>query len=67
MMTQDSPAPLAEHEILAVQGGMVYMTDLERRLAPYFERAEPRQRAIIAIDTVAGDPLGRHARREHPL
>jgi hypothetical protein len=28
---------------------MGYLTDIERRLAPYFERAEPRQRAIAYL------------------
>ncbi len=33
----------------AVQGGLAYMADLERRLAPYFERAEPRRRAMTYL------------------
>jgi SRSO17 transposase len=33
----------------AVQGGLAYMADLERRLAPYFERAEPRRRALAYL------------------
>jgi SRSO17 transposase len=33
----------------AVQGGLAYMADLERRLAPYFERAEPRRRALASL------------------
>src|SRR5262249_60997716 len=28
------------------QGGLAYVADLERRLAPYFAGAEPRQRAL---------------------
>jgi SRSO17 transposase len=33
----------------AVQGGLAYLADMERRLAPYFERAEPRQRAMAYL------------------
>jgi SRSO17 transposase len=46
MVTDESTASLAEQERLAVQGGMTYVTDIERRLAPYFARAEPRQRVM---------------------
>jgi SRSO17 transposase len=35
-----------DQDVSAVQGGVAYLSDLERRLAPYFERAEPRQRAM---------------------
>jgi SRSO17 transposase len=45
----DSPLSLADQEIPAVQGGMAYLADIERRLAPYFERAEPRQRAMAYL------------------
>jgi SRSO17 transposase len=33
----------------AVQGGQAYLADIARRLAPYFERVEPRQRAIAYL------------------
>src|SRR5918992_3450183 len=33
----------------AVRGGSAYMADVERRLAPYFERAEPRRRAMAYL------------------
>jgi SRSO17 transposase len=33
----------------AVQGGTAYLADVERRLAPYFERAEPRRRAMAYL------------------
>jgi SRSO17 transposase len=33
----------------AVQGGPAYLADIERRLAPYFERAEPRRRALAYL------------------
>jgi SRSO17 transposase len=49
MVTQESMPPLAEQGLMAVQGGMAYLTDSERRLAPYFERAEPRQRAMAYL------------------
>jgi SRSO17 transposase len=32
-----------------IQGGLAYMADLERRLAPYFERAEPRRRTMAYL------------------
>jgi SRSO17 transposase len=40
---------LAEEAARAVQGGTAYLADVERRLAPYFERAEPRRRAIAYL------------------
>jgi hypothetical protein len=36
-------------DVSAVLGGAVYLSDLERRLAPHFERAEPRQRAMAYV------------------
>jgi hypothetical protein len=32
-----------------VEGGAAYLTDLECRLMAYFERAEPRQRAMAYL------------------
>jgi len=50
MMSTIAPsAPVVDHDVSAVQGGAAYMTDIERRLAPYFERAEPRQRAMAYL------------------
>src|ERR687885_1046898 len=47
MMTTDHDTPSALNlDIAVVQGGAAYLRDIERRLAPYFERAEPRQRAM---------------------
>jgi SRSO17 transposase len=44
------PSALAlDQDVPAVQGGAAYLTDIERRLAPYFERAEPRQRAMAYL------------------
>src|ERR671931_1008940 len=45
----EASLPLVDQEISAVQGGTAYLTDIERRLAPYFERAEPRQRAMAFL------------------
>jgi SRSO17 transposase len=54
MPRSDEPAATADpstaHEAAtAVLGGLGYWADLERRLAPYFERAEPRQRAMAYL------------------
>jgi SRSO17 transposase len=38
-----------DQDVSAVQGGAAYLTDIECRLAPYFERAEPRQRAMAYL------------------
>jgi hypothetical protein len=35
------PTPTTAEAARIVQGGLAYLTDIERRLAPYFERAEP--------------------------
>jgi SRSO17 transposase len=43
-----SASPVAQ-DLLAVQGGAAYLSDIERRLAPYFERAEPRQQALTYL------------------
>jgi hypothetical protein len=32
---------------IAVQGGQAYVAAIARRLAPYFARVEPRQRAMV--------------------
>jgi SRSO17 transposase len=39
----------ADEAARAVQGGTAYLADIERRLAPYFERAEPRRRALACL------------------
>jgi SRSO17 transposase len=49
MSTMAPSAPVVDQDVAAVQGGAAYLTDIERRLAPYFERAEPRQRAIAYL------------------
>src|SRR5262245_48579717 len=49
MSTMDPWAPVVDQDVSAVQGGAAYLSDSERRLAPYFERAEPRQRAMADL------------------
>jgi SRSO17 transposase len=50
MMSMMEPyAPCVDQDIAAVHGGVAYLSDIERRLAPYFERAEPRQRAMAYL------------------
>jgi SRSO17 transposase len=44
----DSPAA-ADDAATAVRGGPADLADIERRLSPYFERAEPRQRAMAYV------------------
>jgi SRSO17 transposase len=47
-VTEPSAAP-QDQDVLAVQRGFAYLNDIERRLAPYCERAEPRQRAMAYL------------------
>jgi SRSO17 transposase len=49
MSTMDPCAPVVDQDVSAVQGGAAYLSDIARRLAPYFERAEPRQRAMAYL------------------
>ena len=50
MMSMMEPcAPYVDQDASAVQGGAAYWRDIERRLAPYVERAEPRQRAMAYL------------------
>jgi SRSO17 transposase len=44
-----SISELLDQEASVVPGGAAYLDDMERRLAPYFERAEPRQRAMAYL------------------
>jgi SRSO17 transposase len=48
MPTYDPVAPDLDQDVAAVLGGAAYLADIERRLAPYFERAEPRQQAMAS-------------------
>ena len=49
MRIHESPPGLVDQEGAVVPGGAAYLHDIERRLAPYFERAEPRQRAMAYL------------------
>jgi SRSO17 transposase len=49
MSTMEPDTPVVDQDISAVQGGAAYLSDIERRLAPYFERSEPRQRAMAYL------------------
>jgi SRSO17 transposase len=49
MSTMEPSTLLMDPDASAVHGGEAYLTDIERRLAPYFERAEPRQRAMAYL------------------
>jgi SRSO17 transposase len=49
MPIQKPTAPALDEDGSAAQGGAAYLSDIERRLSPYFERAEPRQRAIAYL------------------
>jgi SRSO17 transposase len=49
MPTHDPATPDLDQDVAAVLGGAAYLTDIERRLAPYFERAEPRQQAMAYL------------------
>jgi hypothetical protein len=42
-------ALLRDPGVSAVHRGVAYLSAIERRLAPYFERAEPCQRAITYL------------------
>jgi SRSO17 transposase len=44
----NSPSTAVEAATV-VQGGTAYVADIERRLAPYFARAEPRQQAMAYL------------------
>jgi SRSO17 transposase len=46
----DIELPAAADEAASTaRGGAAYLADIERRLAPYFARAEPRQRALAYL------------------
>ena len=47
-MPEASTAP-HDQDALAVHGGVAYVNDLERRLAPYGARTAPRQRAMADL------------------
>jgi SRSO17 transposase len=46
----EEPIPTtADEAVTTVQGGSAYLADIERRLARYFARAEPRRRAMAYL------------------
>jgi SRSO17 transposase len=47
--TDPRPPAAADEAARTAQGGAAYRADIERRLAPYFARAEPRQRALAYL------------------
>ncbi len=49
LLTKERSAPPMDQDASAVQGGAAYLADLERRLAPSCERAEPRQRVMAYL------------------
>jgi SRSO17 transposase len=49
MLMYESTPDLVDQEVSVVPGGAAYLNDLERRLAPYFARAEPRQRVMAYV------------------
>ena len=49
MPMHESTSDLVDQDASVVPGGAAYLHDLERRLAPYFERTEPRQRAMAYL------------------
>jgi SRSO17 transposase len=49
MLTKELCAPPLDQDVSVVQGSPAYLDDLERRLRPYFERSEPRQRAMAYL------------------
>jgi SRSO17 transposase len=49
MLMHESTPEIVDQNAAVVPGGAAYLHDLERRLAPYFERTEPRQRAMAYL------------------
>jgi hypothetical protein len=49
MPTQKPTEPALDEDVSAAQNGAAYLTAIERRLSPSFERAEPRQRAMASL------------------
>src|SRR5215472_4764377 len=47
--TEVSTLPASDDAANTVRGGLAYLADIERRLARYFARAEPRQRAMAYL------------------
>jgi SRSO17 transposase len=49
ILMPESTLDLADQDASVVPGGATYLHEIERRLAPYFERTEPRQRAMAYL------------------
>jgi SRSO17 transposase len=49
MLMHEATPDLIDQDASVVPGGVAYLHDIERRLAPYFERAEPRQRVMAYL------------------
>ena len=49
ILRHEATPELVDQDRVVVPGGAAYLSDIERRLAPYFERAEPRQRAMAYL------------------
>jgi hypothetical protein len=45
-LMRESTPDLVDQEVSVVPGGAACVNDIERRLAPYWERATPRQRVM---------------------
>jgi SRSO17 transposase len=62
MMPTMEPSALArDQDVPVVQGGAASLTDMERRLAPYFEGAEPRQRALAYVRGLRSPAARQHS------
>jgi hypothetical protein len=61
MPTTEPAALLMDQDVSAVYGGVAYLNDLERRLAPSFERAEPRQRAMASLRGLRSSAERKHS------
>jgi SRSO17 transposase len=49
ILMNESTPEMADQDASVVPGGAAYLYDVERRLAPYFERTEPRQRVMAYL------------------
>src|ERR1700752_5170286 len=48
MLLKKSPPGLVDQDGAVIPGGAAYLSDIERCLAPSFERAEPQQRTMAS-------------------
>jgi SRSO17 transposase len=49
MLLNESTPELVDQEVSVVPGGAASLHDIDRRLVPYFQRTEPRQRAMAYL------------------